>query len=891
MQKNLKKKLIIFGTAFLVLMIAGVGCLWAAYRYIDKSLPQLITLADYQPLLVSQVYDRNGTQIGEFFRERRKLVPFNKIPKNLVNAFLAAEDDQFYKHGGLNYLAILRATVANLKAGKNVQGASTITQQVAKTLFLSSEKKLIRKVKEAILAQKMESNLSKDDILYLYLNQIYFGQGANGVALAAETYFHKTLDKLTLAEMAILAGLPKAPSEYSPSRNSVRSKERQVYVLNRMAEVGFITKAEAASAALEPVRVFLRENYKDSAPFFTETVRQILVNKLGEEAVLDQGLRIYTSLDLPKQLAAQEAMITGLKELDKRQGYRGALSNTTDPNEVGNFLMKTRNKLILDEKPERTILPDGKFQDYGALNIAYDIKAKGLPMYIKPGKTTEGVVSKVDDELGLVFVKFAELEGLIDIETMQWARKPNAEKRFDLDRIQRPSQALKMGDVILVKLVGERFGSSRLQKVLAKTKKSIDLSKYVSLELDQDPIAEAAVFSIDQDTQDILAMIGGTNFEKSEYNRALQAARQTGSSFKSIVYASALDHGYNPSTLLMDAPLVYEEKGAEDDEGQGDSKTWKPANHSKTFAGDITFRNALVKSLNVPAVKVIEDVGVPWAAEYAKRLGVFSPLNMDFTLTLGSSSVTLYEMTRVFSEFGRQGKRTRPILIKKVEDSSGKKLLDQVSLDERFTKEMSDQDQQFEDRRKAFLEAQKNPVAGEPTDKKIKIEPNIFFEDPDQLIKPTTAYLITSLLKGVVEDPSGTGARAKSLGREVAGKTGTTNGYYDAWFLGFTAQIATGVWVGFDQERTLGKGEVGGRAALPIWLDYMKAAHEDLPALTFPVPAGIIFANIDADTGQLPTPGSKRSIRQAYLEGTEPSSASKNKKEEDTDFYKQDLSE
>jgi len=349
---------------------------------------------------------------------------------------------------------------------------------------------------------------------------------------------------------------------------------------------------------------------------------------------------------------------------------------------------------------------------------------------------------------------------------------------------------------------------------------------------------------------------------------------------------------------------------AEDEEGQGDDKTWKPSNHSKTFSGDITFRNALVKSLNVPTVKVIEDIGVPWAAEYARRLGVFSPLNMDFTLALGSSSVTLYEMTRVFSQFGRLGKRTRPVIIHSVENLNGKKILDQVSLDERFSAETAEIEKEFEDRRTAYIDSLKTPQAGSPgatesgsgggtpqapanPDQPLakKIDPNIFFEDADQLIKPTTAYLITSLLKGVVEDPQGTGARARALGREVAGKTGTTNGYYDAWFLGFTAQISTGVWVGFDQEKTLGKGEVGGRAALPIWLEYMKAAHENLPALTLPVPPGIVFANIDADTGQLPAAGAKHIIRQAFLEGTEPTSAVKSSREEDTDFYKQDMSQ
>jgi penicillin-binding protein 1A len=891
------KKILIACGVLLVLLIAG---LVAGYKYVEKTLPTMISVDDYKPLLVTQVYDRNDKKIGEFFRERRTLIPYEKMPKDLVYAFLAAEDDQFFKHGGINYLAILRATVANLRAGKNVQGGSTITQQVAKTLLLSNEKTYLRKVKEAMLAQKMEDDLTKEEILYLYLNQIYFGQSAYGVGLAAETYFRKPVEKLSLAEMGILAGLPKAPSAYSPVHNSVRAKERQVYVLNRMAEVGFITKEQAQKAIAEPVRVYLRENYKDYSPYFLETVRQALIPKVGENAILDQGLKIYTSLDLSKQLAAQEAAMNGLRDLDKRQGFRGPLANTIVPKEVGEFLLKTRNKLILEEKPERIILPDGKFQEYGDLDINYDVRKKGLPFYLKLNKPAEAIVSRVDDELGLVYVRVAELEGIIDMDSMTWARKPAPEKRFDLDRILKPSQALKMGDIIEVKVVSDKFTSPRLQKLQIKAgKKAVALpnfDKYVALELEQEPIAEVALISLDQETQDVLALIGGTNFEKSEYNRALQAARQTGSSFKSIVYASALDKGFNPSTMIMDAPIVYEENSEGQQGDDEDTKIWKPANHSKTFSGDITFRNALVKSLNVPAVKVVEEVGVPWAMDYAKRLGVFSSLNPDFTLTLGSSSVTLYEMTKVFSEFGRLGKRIRPVIIHKVVNSEGKKILDSVSLDERFTKETAEIEKQFEERRTHFLEWQKNPT--DPTAQlelnklKNKPDPHFFFEDPEQLIKPQTAYLITSLLKGVIEDPSGTGLRARSLGREVAGKTGTTNGYFDAWFLGYTSQIATGVWVGFDQQRSLGKGEVGGRSALPIWLDYMKAAHEGLPVGSIPIPPGIVFANIDADTGQIPGPGSKRVIRQAFVEGTEPSAAAaKAKSENETDFYKKDLSE
>ncbi len=909
------KKLLI---AFVTSMIVGIIGVYAVIQSVKSSLPKLLTLEDYKPRLVTKVYDRNNKLIGEFLHEKRILLPYSQIPKNLINAFLAAEDDGFFEHGGVNYLAILRATIANIKAGHTVQGGSTITQQVAKTLVLANrEKTMLRKVKEALMAQQMEEHFKKEEILYLYLNQIYFGQGAYGVATAAEVYFRKPVKDLTLAEMAILAGLPKAPTAYSPTHNPVRAKERQVYVLRRMADVGFIKKEEAERSIQEPVKVYLREKFETYAPFFLETVRQMLVAELGEDAVLDQGLRVRTSLDLTKQLAAQDAVRVGLKEVDKRQGYRGPLKSTTDPKEVGEFLFKTRNELIADITPDRTIQTDGKFKDWGPLDINYDI-SKGLPFYLPTGKTAPAIVSKVDDELGLVYVRVAEIEGIIDFQTMQWARKPNTEKRFDLDLIKKPSDALKLGDVILVQVADAKYTPSiRLQKILASQKKKMEFTKYAHLTLDQEPVLEASLMSIDQNTQEVIAMIGGYDFKKSEFNRALQAARQTGSSFKSIVYAAALDRGYTPSSQIMDAPIVFEESGTGgDEEGQDDSKTWKPSNHSKSFGGDIIMRNALVKSLNVPTVKIIEDIGVPYSVDYAKRLGIFSPLNTDFTMALGSSGVTLYEMTKVFSEFGRLGKKVRPILVQKVEDSNGKELVSNILLDKKFQKEQEEIEKVFEERRLAYLELKKsldvtsnnsdgattaNVIEGTPaprpplTEKekeklKKSIDSYMFFEDPDQLMKPTTAYLTTSLLKAVIEDKNGTGGRAKALGREVAGKTGSSNGYYDAWFIGYTPQIATGVWVGFDHEKTIGKGEVGGRAALPIWLDYMKAAHENLPIVTFPVPEGIVFANIDSETGKLPTAQSKSIIRQAFLEGTEPTSSHSNE-EEKADFYKQDLNE
>lgn len=895
------KKILLFVVA---LGLIGIFGIYLIVTSVKAGLPQLITVKDYQPLLVSQVYDRNGKKIGEFFRERRTLIPYDQIPKNLVNAFLAAEDDQFFQHKGINLQAILRATLANLRAGRSVQGGSTITQQVAKTLLLSSEKTLTRKLRDILLAIEMEKNLSKEDILFLYLNQIYFGQGAYGVEQAAQVYYRKPASKLTLSEMAILAGLPQAPSRYSPTKNPLRAKERQVYVLRRMADVGFVSKEESEAAIKEPVKVYVRENYEEFAPFYLETVRQILVSQLGEDMVLDKGLRIHTSLDLTKQLAAQDSVMAGLKSLDKRQGFRGPLKNISDDANIEEFLKEAQKKLIADFTPERTILPEGKFADIVPQKNDKDSKEHPLlPAYLKLNDSIQGVVEKVDDELGLVYVKLPETQGLIDIDTMTWARQPDTEVRFDLATIKKPSQALKKGDVILVKLAADKFTSNRLTSPAKKMKGPApvlpDFNKYLGLELDQEPLVEGALISFDQQTQDVLAMVGGSNFAKSEFNRAIQAPRQTGSSFKAIVYASALDKGYTPATPIMDAPIVFEEGGAASDaEGQGDPKVWKPSNHSKSFGGDILFRNALVQSLNIPTVKIIEDVGVTWATEYAKRLGIYSPLNPDFTLALGSSSVTLYEMTKVFSEFGRLGKRMAPVLIHKVEDANKKALLQTMSLDARFEKEIKTAADDFETRRKAYLEAQQNLAAQDPaaaplddkSKKNHKIDENIFFADADQLIRPTTAYVMTTLLKGVVEDPNGTGGRARSVGREVAGKTGTTNNYFDAWFIGYSPQISTGVWVGFDKEKSIGKGEVGGRAALPIWTEYMKAAHGDLPQMTFPVPDGIVFANIDADTGKLASAATKKILRQAFVEGTEPT-VSSGKAEEATDFYKQDLSE
>lgn len=862
---------------FLALMLLGATGVYFLYKNIQNSLPEMIKIADYKPLLVSQVFDRNGKKVGEFFRERRILISYNDIPQHVVQAFIAAEDDQFFEHHGINLSALFRAAIANMRAGRNVQGGSTITQQVAKTLLLTNEKTFGRKIRDMMLAMQMEKNLSKEDIMYLYLNQIYFGQSAYGIEMAAQTYFRKPAKKLTVAEAAMLAGLPKAPSEYSPVRNPSRAKERQNYVLGRMAVNKFITQEQEAEFKKAPIVVYLIEPFEQQAPYYLETIRQLLVEQLGEDVILNQGVKIQASVDLENQKAANRSVSKGLKELDKRQGFRGPLKVLED-SELDDFFSKEKARIIAEQTPERTILEDGTFKEMTELKSLKMFGAR--PSYLNLEETYKAVVIEVNDAGKYVLVQLPDSKGYIDFETMKWARKPNPDVKADYAQINKPSQALKKGDLVLVKIVSDSAGS-KITKPKNKNSTGFDAKNYVGVELDQEPLVEGSLISFDQITQDVLAMVGGYSFTRNEYNRALQAARQTGSAFKALVYAAALEKGYNPSTRIIDAPIIYKQSGEE--EGQGENKVWSPSNHGKEFNGEITMRNALVKSLNIPSVKIVEDIGVNFAMDFSKRLGIFSKLNPDFTLVLGSSSVTLYEMTKAFSQFGRNGLRMRPMLVKKVTDQNGKILLENLSLESKFLKETQSYETEFEEARKKYL-------ASQPTDSENEEPSPFYFQNPDQLIRPEVAYVITQMLKGVVTDPNGTGGRAASLGRPIAAKTGSTNGYVDGWFLGYTPNVATGVWVGFDRERSIGKSEVGGRSALPIWLDYMKPVHQNLPELDFKMPANVKIVKIDAETGMLAHPGTVRVIEQAFIEGTEPTAAA-TQSEETTDVLKQDLGE
>lgn len=881
------------------------------YNKITSDLPSIEKGEDYKPLLVSPVYDRNGHKMGEFFKERRVLLPYNEIPNLVIQAFLAAEDDQFFKHQGINWMAIGRAVLANLRAGHKAQGASTITQQLVKTLFLSSEKTFERKFKELILAQRLEAKLSKEEILYLYLNQIFFGQNSYGIAVASETYFRKPVKDLNVAEIAILAGLPKAPSAYSPVRNPKRAKERQLYVLNRMAELNYIPKTMAEEAAQLPIKVYMRESFVPQAHSFVETVRLMLLKEMSDEDIKHNGYSIHTTIDLDQQIKAQKSVEKHLRDLDKRQGFRGELEKLASPEDRNNFLRKYREELIETHSPEKVILPIGEFEKLPDFYDNYKA-SQGLPPYLKLDSIYKAVVTSLNDNLGLAFVQVAELKGIIDIESARWARPFDTETRPT--PINKFSQSLEVGDVIWVKLVSSEYMGHRLNKLKEK-QKNITLPEkglFAVYELEQEPLVEGAMLSIDHRNQEVMAMVGGYSFKRSQYNRALQAYRQTGSSYKAFIFAAALDRGYHPSSTLLDAPIVYE------NEGKKFEDEWKPTNHSKSYDGEITFRNALIRSLNVPAVKIIEDIGVPFSLDYSRRLQVFSKLNDDFTLALGSSSVTLYEMTRAFGIFAKLGKNLVPKVVREVKDQKGEVILSDLNLDLFFADTLRPQQEEFEKRRLAYLEKLQAEKAQEeqkpnmlpnespsealtettetarPT-RSIPIEPSIFFEDPNQLISPQTAFITTSLLQGVIKDPNGTAARVSGNYKfEVAGKTGSSTNYVDGWFIGYSPYYTTGVWVGFDQERSLGVSEVGGRTALPIWNEVMLSLHEqekEPESIKFEVPEGIEWVEVDYETGELAKPGSRRVVSQAFRKEDLKNLEDSQIREQNVESTKEDLNE
>ena len=658
--RNIKWMLINFVA---VLFVFGIY-----FFSIYKDLPRTYRLEDYKPALITFVFDRNQQQIGEFFKERRFLVSFNDFPEHLIQAFVAAEDRTFFEHGGVHYQAIFRAFLANIKAGKKVQGGSTITQQVARSLLLSSKKTYTRKIQEVILAFRMEAHLSKQEILYLYLNQIYLGHGAYGVGMATKIYFQKEVKDLTLEESALLAGLPQAPSKFSPISNTKKAKARQNYVLSRMVEEGYLSEEVAKQSQQKSIHVFLRKNYFNKAPYFLETLRRLLIEEMGEEKLLTSGLKIHTSLDLNFQKEAQIQLKKGLKELDKRQGYRGALRNLSHPEEVTSFFQEREKKWMSKKKGHKMILANGED------GVSDDEFKK-----IEWNQSVQGVVTKVENQVAFVDLMFS-LKGVIALETTQWARKPDKNTHYSLSKVDSLKNIFKEGDVIWVQLQNPKDHPQMFESLKDELKD--ELKEYQLLFLEQEPVVEGALISFDQSTQEIVAMVGGYDFSKSQFNRTYQAKRQTGSVFKPIIYSAALDKGFQPNTMITDEPVIYEDEEVdlllkkekneseveeekleneftEEEDIEEEKSNWKPSNYSKNFSGNILFRNAFIQSLNIPTVKLVEKIGVPWIEFYSRRLGITSHLNLDYTIALGSSSVSLYEMSKAFAIFGRKGKKNK----------------------------------------------------------------------------------------------------------------------------------------------------------------------------------------------------------------------------------------
>ncbi|MEO1231340.1 MAG: PBP1A family penicillin-binding protein [Myxococcota bacterium] len=772
---------------------------------ITQDLPELRSLDDYHPPQATVVYGAGGEVVGRFAKERRTVVSFDQIPKIMVEAVVASEDAAFFEHEGVDLFGIARCVVKNVLSGRKRCGGSTITQQTVKTFFLTPEKTYVRKLRELVLAKRVEEALSKEDILFLYLNQIYFGHGAYGVQEASRIYFGKDIGEIDVAQAALLAGLPQSPSRLDPYRHPERARKRRAYVLGRLLELGKIdlnvheTALEAPfDLAWDTVDVDL-----DNGSHFMAHVKRLLLEDpaVGEEQLLTGGLSVHTGLDPSIQASADTALEAGVEAIDKRQGWRGPLRHL-EPPEARALKEVLRNRLE-DVRSGKT--PDPKeppiIWDLSAVvrapeNLpASDLAQLARTPRFEIDRAYAGIVSSVQDPARRAVVSLGSIEVVLPLRSgLGWARP------FSVDRWtaapRRPSDVLRPGDIVLVRALDPVDGGRR---------------RYTGL-LEQSPLAQAAVVVIDPSTREVRALSGGYGTGAGTFNRAVQARRQAGSTFKPIVYATAFEtKKFTPVSTCLDAPRVYRDKWT--------GKTWKPQNYSGTFDGEISLRRALTLSKNLCSVELIDKVGVESVRKMAQRLGVQSPLPRNLTLALGSGDVSPLEMVNTYATLADGGRRAEPIFIRKVVDPDGEILREDRS-------------------------------------------------EPETVLDPKIAYQISSMMQSVVEE--GTAKAVRELARPVAGKTGTTNEARNAWFIGFTPDLVAGVWVGFDDNRPLGPGETGGRAAIPIWLNTMKAALQDRPALEFVAPSDLVFALVDPDTGKLAPPEHLGARTEPFLPGTEP---------------------
>lgn len=718
----------------LVFLLAAAASLVVGFAavMVVPTLPSLESLTDYRPKIPLRVYSADGTLIGEFGEERRAVVQLAQVPKSLVNAIVAAEDERFYQHGGVDYVGVARAALSNFASGGVRQGASTITMQVARNFFLSKEKTLTRKFNEMLLAFKIEASLSKDQILELYINQIYLGQRAYGFASAAQIYYGKPLNQLSIAEHAMLAGLPKAPSRFNPIANPARAKLRQQYVLRRMRELGMITQQQFAEADKEspPVKQSMNE-YSVRAEYFAEMVRAQLFERYGEE-IYTRGLKVHTTLNVEHQRAAYAALRKGVLDYDRRHGYRGPES-----------YVELKGTLT-DERLEDALQEVADSEDLHAA-VVLEATPKQVKAYVAGGERIT-----VSEE-GLKFA--ARMLG------------DNAA----------PNQRIRRGAIIR----------------LARDEKN-------RWQIAQLPVVESALVAADPRTGAIRALVGGFDFNRNQFNHVTQALRQPGSSFKPFVYSAALEKGFTAATVINDAPLTFTA-------AQTGSEQWEPKNYDGKFDGPLRLRAALAKSKNLVSVRVLQAISPQYAQDYIARFGFDPKLHPPYlTMALGAGSATPMQMLRAYSVFANGGYRIAPYFVERVEDDKGNTLMVNQPL-----------------------------VAG---------------ESAERVIDSRNAFIMSSLMRDVVR--AGTATRAMRLKRgDLAGKTGTTNEFVDAWFCGFQPNLVAVAWMGFDQPKTLGRNETGGSAALPIWIDYMAVALKNVPEEPFNPPPGVLVMQVDPETG------------------------------------------
>lgn len=740
----------------IVLFLSAAGL----YFYAAKNLPSIKKITDYNPPLTTTVYSKNGTILGQFYKEKRFLRTLDQMSSCLPQAFISAEDGDFYQHEGLDFLSIVRAAIANFKAGHIVQGGSTITQQVIDNLLLKPGRSYIRKLREAILAYRLDHNLNKNEILTIYLNHIYLGAGSYGVEAAARTYFGKHASDLNIQEAALLAGLPKAPSLYNPYKNPQAAKSRQRYVLKRMYHLGKISQEQYHQAITAPLHYQPMEDPSwKRGPYFLEAVRQKLIQEYGKQEVYTRGLNVYTTIDLRHQKFAKQAIQKGLESLSKRRGWLGPIDHL--------------------ELKEFEGLPSWKERDLLSLN---------------KGEWVRVLITEVHKDGALA--RFGNQTASIDVKTMAWARQPNPQQAPEnVPGINDAHNVLKKGDLVYASVVSRPENKDGLW----------------DLALEQKPKVEGALVSIDPANGAVRSLVGGYDFSRSQFNRAIQARRQPGSVFKPIVYSAALDHGYTPASTILDAPVVLP--------GQSSGSVWRPQNYSRTVRGKTLLRTGLVHSINLVTIRLAQAIGIEKIIHRAKDLAIEADFPHNLTISIGTLSVSLMDMCQAYSAFARDGTIIEPYLIERVTDPWKREIYE--------------------------------------TEPKVK-----------KSISPQNSYIMTNLLKQVVNE--GTGWRVKALGRPVAGKTGTTNNQRDAWFIGYTPYLLTGVYVGFDNPKSMGRYETGSRAASPIWLSYRKEVESQYPVQDFQKPRGIVMARIDAQTGLLAGPSTEKCYFLPFKAGTQP---------------------